>query len=220
MVNIDNPGFDESIIKKRFPWFEPELRSAIVTEGKLAELDEGVELIREGQYIKSFPLLVEGMVRVCRMDEEGRELLLYYLHPGEVCAMALTCCMGHTKSNIRAVTESKVTQVQIPVMCLEQWLVQYKTWKEFIMYAYRKRFDELLETIDSIAFKNMDERLVKFFTDRYRSTGSSIYSGTHQDIALLLNTSREVVSRLLKKLENNRKIIISRNKIDFTSLIS
>jgi CRP/FNR family transcriptional regulator len=214
------PGFDAKILEKRFPWFEPELRRAISLEGSITELDEGDEMIREGQYIKSFPLLLEGVVRVCRMDEEGRELLLYYLHPGEVCAMALTCCMGHTKSNIRAIAESKVTQVQVPIPCLDLWFVQFKSWKEFIMYAYRKRFDELLDTIDSIAFKNMDDRLIRFFTDRYRTTGSTIYMGTHQEIALLLNTSREVISRLLKKLENNQKIIITRNKIDFTSLVS
>ena len=214
------PGFDPEIIEKRFPYFETELREAIGIEGRIAELNEGDEMIREGQYIKSFPLLLEGVVRVCRMDEDGRELLLYYLKPGEVCAMALTCCMGHTKSNIRAVAESKVLQVQIPIPCLDRWIVQFQSWKEFIMYAYRKRFDELLETIDSIAFKNMDDRLIKYFTDRYRTTGSTIYSGTHQDIALLLNTSREVVSRLLKKLEHDQRIIISRNKIDFTLLVS
>lgn len=214
------PGFDPEILEKRFPYFEPALRQAIGLEGRITELEEGDEMIREGQYIKSFPLLLEGVVRVCRMDEDGRELLLYYLNPGEVCAMALTCCMGHTKSNIKAVAEGKVIQVQIPVPCLDLWIVQFQTWKEFIMYAYRKRFDELLETIDSIAFKNMDDRLIKFFNDRYRTTGSAIYTGTHQEIALLLNTSREVVSRLLKKLENDHKITISRNKIDFVLLVS
>jgi CRP/FNR family transcriptional regulator, anaerobic regulatory protein len=214
------PGFDPAILEKRFPYFEPALRQAIGLEGKITEFDEGDEMIREGQYIKSFPLLLEGVVRVCRMDDEGRELLLYYLNPGEVCVMALTCCMGHTKNNIRAIAESKVTQVQIPIPFLELWMVQFQSWKEFIMYAYRKRFDELLDTIDSIAFKNMDDRLIKFFSDRYQTTGSTIYIGTHQEIALLLNTSREVISRLLKKLENDRKIIISRSKIDFASLVS
>ena len=213
-------GFDPVIIEKRFPYFEPELRLAISLEGRITELDEGDDMIREGQYIKSFPLLLEGAVRVCRKDDEGRELLLYYLNPGDVCVMALTCCMGHTKSNIRAVTESIVTYIQIPIPCLDLWMAQFQSWKEFIMYAYRKRFDELLETIDSIAFKNMDERLIKFFSDRYRTSGISIYSGTHQEIAYLLNTSREVVSRLLKKLEHDKKIRISRNKIDFTDLIS
>ncbi len=214
------PGFDPQILEKRFPYFEPELRQAIGREGIITELEEGDEMMHEGQYIKTFPLLLEGIVRVYRIDDEGRELLLYYLNPGEVCAMALTCCMNHIKSNIRAVADSKVTQIRIPVQFLDLWMVQFKTWKEFIMYAFRKRFDELLETIDSIAFKNMDERLIKFFADRHRSTGNTVYTGTHQEIADLLNTSREVVSRLLKKLELDRKIMISRNKIDFKSLVS
>lgn len=214
------PGFDPEVLVKRFPYLEPALRKAISVVGSISEIDEGVEMMREGQYIKSFPLLLEGVVRVCRIDEDGHELLLYYLNPGEVCAMSLACCMGHTKSNIRAVAESKIIQVQIPLPCLDLWMVQFQSWKEFIMYAYRKRFDELLETIDSIAFKNMDDRLIKFFADRYRTTGLTIYSGTHQEIALLLNTSREVVSRLLKKLEHDQKIVLLRNKIDFTKLVS
>ena len=210
---------DYKLLEKHFPLFEPELNKAISSEGKILELKEGDEMIREGQYIKSLPLLLEGVVQVCRLDAEGRELLLYYLNPGEVCTMALTCCMGNAKSNIKAVSESKTTIVQIPVQFLDLWMVQFRTWKEFIMYSYRKRFDDLLETIDSIAFKNMDDRLIKFFVDRYRVTDSTFYSGTHQDIALMLNTSREVVSRLLKKLENDRKIVITRNQIDYVTLV-
>ncbi len=211
--------FDYKLLEKHFPLFEPALIKAISSEGKIAELKEGDEMIREGQYIKSLPLLLEGVVQVCRLDAEGRELLLYYLNPGEVCTMALTCCMGNAKSNIKAVAESKTTIVQIPLQFLDLWMVQFKTWKEFIMYSYRKRFDDLLETIDSIAFKNMDDRLIKFFVDRYRVTDSTFYSGTHQEIALMLNTSREVVSRLLKKLENDRKIVITRNQIDYVTLV-
>jgi CRP/FNR family transcriptional regulator len=211
--------FDPKILEKRFPYFEQELRDAISLEGKLLEISEGEELIREGQYIKSFPVILEGVVRVFRLDEEGRELLLYYLNPGEVCAMALTCCMGHIRSNIRAVAETPALIIKIPVPMLDQWIVKFRTWKEFVMYAYRKRFDELLETIDSIAFMNMDDRLLKFFTDRYKTTNQTIYIGTHQEIALSLNTSREVVSRLLKKLEHENKVVISRNKIDFGQLI-
>ncbi len=213
-------GFDSEFLDQKFPFLEIALRDAISREGSILELNEGDEIIREGQYIKTFPLLLEGVVRICRMDSHGHELLLYYLNPGEVCSMALTCCMGYTKSNIRAIAESKIVLVQIPVQFLDLWMVEFQSWKVFIMYSYRKRFDELLDTIDNIAFKNMDERLLKFFADRYRITGSTIYSGTHQEIALLLNTSREVVSRLLKKLENETKIVISRNKIDFTLLIS
>lgn len=133
--------------------------------------------------------------------------------------MALTCCMGHIRSNIKAVAESPATVVRVPVPLLDQWMATYRTWKEFVMYAYRRRFDELLETIDGIAFMNMDSRLLKFFTDRYKSTNQTTFTGTHQDIALALNSSREVVSRLLKKLEQQRRIVIGRNKIDYSALV-
>ena len=133
--------------------------------------------------------------------------------------MALSCCMGHIRSNIKAVAESPATVVRVPVPLLDQWMATYRTWKEFVMYAYRRRFDELLETIDGIAFMNMDSRLLKFFTDRYKSTNQTTFTGTHQDIALALNSSREVVSRLLKKLEQQRRIVIGRNKIDYSALV-
>ena len=211
--------FDIVVIEKRFPYFEAGLKSAIGEHGELIAIAEGEELIRDGQYIKSFPLVIEGTVRVYRLDDDGRELLLYYLNPGEVCAMALTCCMGHIRSNIKAVAESPATVVRVPVPLLDQWMATYRTWKEFVMYAYRRRFDELLETIDGIAFMNMDSRLLKFFTDRYKSTNQTTFTGTHQDIALALNSSREVVSRLLKKLEQQRRIVIGRNKIDYSALV-
>ncbi len=218
-MNNSFPNFNPEILEKRFPYFEQGLQIEISNEGTLAEIGEGEELIREGQYIKSFPLVLEGIIRVYRLDAEGRELLLYYLNPGEVCAMALTCCMGHIQSNIKAVAETEALVVKIPVPLLDQWMGKYRTWKEFVMYAYRKRFDELLETIDSIAFLKMDDRLVKFFTDRYKTTGLTSFTGTHQEIALSLNTSREVITRLLKKLEQDDKVSIARNKIDFKNLV-
>lgn len=214
MMNIDL-----NLLEKRFPFFELSLRYAIAEKGIFQQLEEGEEIIREGQYIKSVPLVLEGLVRISRLDDQGRELLLYYLHPGEACAMSLTCCMGHTQSNVRAVAEAPSLLLRIPTPLLDQWMTTYQSWKEYVMYAYHKRFDELLETIDSIAFMKMDERLEKFFADRFRSTGSTLYTGTHQDIAFSLNTSREVISRLLKKLEKDGSITLSRNKIDYAGMV-
>lgn len=123
------------------------------------------------------------------------------------------------QSNISAYAEEDTEIIRIPVDYLDKWLVKYSTWKEFVMYAYRSRFDELLTTIDGIAFKKMDERLVKFFIDRHKATGETTYTGTHQEIANSLTSSREVISRLLKQLEKSGQIIIGRNKIDFSSLV-
>lgn len=207
------------VIRKRFPFFEKGLIEDIAKNGEWVSVETGDELMTEGKYIRSFPIVLEGLIRVCRKDEEGREVLLYYLNPGQVCAMALTCCMGRMLSNIAAYADEDTEIIRIPVECLDRWMVDYTTWKEFVMHAYRSRFDELLVTIDSIAFKRMDERLVKFFADRFKVTGETIYKGTHQDIANSLTTSREVVSRLLKQLEKAGDITIARNKIDFSKLV-
>lgn len=168
MSAMNLPGFDAEILEKRFPYFEPGLRQAISREGRITELNEGDEMICEGQYIKSFPLLLEGVVRVCRMDTEGRELLLYYLNPGEVCAMALTCCMGHTKSNIRAVTESKVTQVQIPVPCLDLWMVQFQSWK-YVIDFIKRYFQYLIYwSLEILCWRYESQA----FGDKHLATGS------------------------------------------------
>ena len=207
------------IIRKRFPFFEKGLIDEISKAGEWITVETDEMLISEGKYIRTFPIVLEGTVRVCRRDDEGREVLLYYLTPGQVCAMALTCCMGRMQSHVSAFAEEDTEVLRISVEHLEKWMVEYPTWKEFVMYSYRNRFDELLATIDNIAFKKMDERLISFFAERFKTKGETVFSGTHQDIANSLTTSREVVSRLLKQLEKNGLIKIFRNKIDYSALV-
>jgi CRP/FNR family transcriptional regulator len=208
----------EEIVKKRFPFFESGLRTAISEAGTLREFESGQELIREDQYIRSFPIVLSGMIKVCRTDETGNELLLYYLRPGEVCTVSLICCMDRTRSRVKAVAEEKTTAIVVPVELLDSWMTTYQTWKEYVMRSMQMRFDELLNTLDSIAFLKMDERLERFFTNRYHSTGSRIYEGSHQDVALAMNSSREVISRLLKQMEKKGLISLSRGRIDYSPL--
>ena len=206
-------------IKKTFPFLERDLITEISSVSALLELNPGQSILGEGEYIKSFPMVISGCLRVVRLSESGNELLLYYLNQGEICAMALTCCMGLQKSNIKMIAEEDSVVVTVPVEYPEKWMSDYRTWKEFMMYSYRKRFEELIDTIDSIAFMKLDERLIRFFEDRYRSTGKTIFPGTHQDIALQLNTSREVISRLLRNLEKSNLVITERNSVDYTALV-
>lgn len=206
-------------IDKRLPFLEPELQQEMEQQATLVELAPGEKLIREGQYIKSFPILLEGNIRVSRHDAEGRELLLYFLNPGETCSMALTCCMGQQQSNIQAIAEQQSTLIRIPVECLDQWMSRYPSWKNYMMWAYRKRFDELLETIDAIAFMELDQRLIRFLMARFKATGEKQFIGTHHEIALHLNTSREVISRLLKQMEQKGLVGLGRGIIDFSALI-
>jgi len=208
----------EEIVKKRFPFFESGLRSAISESGTFIKFKAQEELIREDQYIRSFPIVLSGLIKVCRTDEEGKELLLYYLRPGEVCTVSLICCMDRTRSRVKAIAEEKTTAIAVPVELLDSWMTKYQTWKEYVMHSMQLRFDELLKALDSIAFLKMDERLEKFFTDRYRSSGSMIFEGSHQDVALALNSSREVISRLLKQMEKKGLITLSRNRIDYSPL--
>ena len=208
----------EELIKKRFPFFESGLRLAISKSGSYKVFEENEELIREDQYIRSFPVVLSGLIKVCRTDEAGNELLLYYMRPGEVCTVSLICCMDRTKSRVKAIAEVSTTVVLIPVELLDNWMTRFQTWKEYVMHSMQMRFDELLYALDSIAFMKMDERLERFFTDRFRSSGSMIFEGSHQDVALALNSSREVISRLLKQMEKKGMISLSRGRIDYSPL--
>jgi CRP/FNR family transcriptional regulator len=207
------------LIRKTFPFLEKDLISEISEVSAFHELHADQSMLGEGDYIKAFPMVLSGCLRVVRISEDGNELLLYYLNQGEICSMALTCCMGLQKSNIKMIAEEDSTVLTIPVDKPEKWMSEYKSWKEFMMYSYKKRFDELLDTIDAIAFMKLDERLVRFFADRYKSTGQTVFPGTHQEIALQLNTSREVISRLLRNLERKGLVITERISVDYTSLV-
>lgn len=203
----------------QYNFLEKELQEEILKNGVLKTFETNDPLVREGQFISSFPLILSGLIRVSRTSEEGNELLLYYLRQNEVCAMSLTCCMANMKSSIMAIAEEPTKVIMLPVSLLEKWMWEYPTWRQFLMQSYQFRFRELIDTIDALAFLKLDERLVKFFKDRYQKSGATTFSGTHQYLALQLNTSREVVSRLLKKLEKNHKIKLSRNFIDFSGLL-
>ena len=171
-------------------------------------------LIEIGDYIKTMPLLVNGAIKILREDENGDELLLYFLERGDTCAMTLTCCMGQAKSRIRAIAETDGSLLMIPVEKMEDWLTKYKTWRNFVFDSYNVRLMEMLEAIDTLAFMNLDERLYKYLTDKAKVIGNTEIQNTHQEIAYEMHTSRVVISRLLKALEIEGKIKLHRNKIE------
>ncbi|MCZ4318658.1 Crp/Fnr family transcriptional regulator [Aequorivita viscosa] len=198
--------------------FEDALIEEINEVGTLKEVKEGEKLIEIGEYVRSMPLLVSGAIKILREDDNGDELLLYFLERGDTCAMTLTCCLGQKKSEIRAIAELDTTLIMIPIQKMEEWTGKYKSWRNFVFQSYHERLTELLATIDSIAFLNMDERLVKYLQNKQKVTNDSVINSTHQEIAYELNTSRVVVSRLLKKLESLGKIELYRNSIKIISL--
>jgi CRP/FNR family transcriptional regulator len=193
--------------------FEEELINEINRTGTYRKVHEGHKLMEIGDYVKSMPLLISGVIKVLREDDDGDELLLYFLEHGDTCAMTLTCCMGHTRSEIRAIAETNTQLIMVPVQKMEEWLAKYGSWRNFVLQSYHNRLNEMLETIDSIAFLKMDERLLKYLKDKARVTHDNMISTTHQQIAYELHTSRVVISRLLKKMEKLGKIKLYRNQI-------
>ncbi|MBP92830.1 MAG: Crp/Fnr family transcriptional regulator [Flavobacteriaceae bacterium] len=194
-------------------FFERDLLEEINQVGVLKEVKEGDVLIEIGSYVKSMPLLLTGAIKILRQDDDGDELLLYFLEKGDTCAMTLTCCLGRTKSEIRAMAETDAKLIMIPIEKMEEWSAKYKSWRNFVFESYHSRLNEMLETIDSIAFLKMDARLLKYLNEKARVSEDHIIYSTHQDIAYELHTSRVVVSRLLKKLENMGKVELHRNYI-------
>ena len=198
--------------------FEDELLEEINTVGVYREVSEGSKLIEIGDYIKSMPLLISGAIKILREDNKGDELVLYFLERGDTCAMTLTCCLGDTKSEIRAVAETDAKLVMVPVKKMEEWMSKYKSWQNFILASYHDRMKELLEAIDTIAFLKMDQRLFKYLKDKAMVNHDEVIQVTHQEIAHDLHTSRVVISRLLKTLEIDGKIKLNRNSIKVLQL--
>ena len=198
--------------------FEEELLQEINQVGVLREIKEGTKLMDIGQYIRSMPLLISGAIKVLREDDNGDELLLYFLEKGDTCAMTLSCCLGDTKSEIRASTELDTTLVMIPIQKMEEWTAKYKSWRNFVFNSYHNRLMEMLSTIDSIAFMKMDERLLKYLRDKQTILKDTVIKSTHQEIAYELHTSRVVISRLLKNLENQGKIKLHRNYLEIIAI--
>ena len=197
---------------------EPALQKEIQQVGKYMEFQAGDVILDYGHYVKFVPMVIEGAIRVMREDEEGREIFLYYLNPGDTCAMSFTCCMMNKKSEIKTIAEEDTKIIGIPIRYIDLWISKYQSWKNFILLSYNDRMEELLKALDSIAFMRMDERLIKYLREKAKATGSDVIHITHQQIAYALNASREAVSRLLKKLENKGEIKLGRNKIKLLKL--
>ncbi|SOD96902.1 Crp/Fnr family transcriptional regulator [Spirosoma fluviale] len=193
--------------------FELSLLQELVEVGQFKRAPVGSYLIRPGEYIRSVPFIIRGSVKIMRPDQEGREALLYYLGGLDACAMSLTCCLGSKRSEITAVVEEETELIAIPVEKIDDWLCRYSTWKQFVFQTYQKRFDNLLMTIDEVIFHKLDERLLAYLQKKVASCQCTVLNITHEEIAQELATSREVISRLLKQLEKNGQIQLTRNKI-------
>ena len=177
--------------------FEEKLIDEISQVSLLRDFKEGDVLIDFGDYIKKMPLLVSGAIKILREDFDEGELLLYFIEKGDTCAMSMTCCLGESKSEIKAVAETKGQVIMIPVLKMEEWLGKFKSWRNYVFNSYNNRLKEMLSAIDNLAFMKMDERLINYLKDKAKINNTKEIHNTHQEIAYDLHTSRVVVSRLI-----------------------
>lgn len=197
-----------------FPSLEDGLIEEMAKHRTIKEVKAGDTLLRLGQTIRSVLLVVKGFIKLYREDEEGNEFFIYQLDAGQACSLSLACSAKHETSEVLARALTDATILAIPLEFMDQWMARYKSWYQFAVTSYRDRFEELLKTIDAIAFKSMDERLEFYLSNRVKKTGK-ILKITHQEIANDLSCSREVISRLLKKMESKNWLIINRNSIEW-----
>ncbi len=209
---------DSTGLHQVFPSFEKELLTVLeeTSQQRTFQVDE--PLMRTGQYFKSTLLILSGLVKVYREDNQGNEFFMYYLQPGEACALSMVCATKSETSQVMAKAVKETEVLSIPLQYMDEWMSRYKSWYHFVLENYRNRFEELLVTIDHVAFRAMDERL-EFYLKKHRDTlKSNTIEISHQQIADELNSSREVISRLLKKMEQLGKLELHRNAIELISL--
>jgi CRP/FNR family transcriptional regulator len=201
-------------VKSLFPSFSKELIDEIESNATYQSIKSGEVIMRTGQYFKNTVLVLSGQIKIYREDDDGGEFLMYYLQPGQACALSMICATRSEKSQIMAKVIEDAELLQIPLPLMDKWMMQHRSWYEFVIETYRSRFEEVLEVVDKIAFRAMDERL-EFYLKRHREAcGCNEIKLSHQEIASDLNTSREVISRLLKKMEQRGLLKLHRNQIE------
>lgn len=201
-------------LEQLFPGLEEGLYDELIKYGEVKEVPAGTTMLRIGQTIRFTMLVLEGVVKLYQEDDEGNEFFIYHIQPGQACAVSMVCAYQQESSNVMARALTDVTVLTIPLQYMDKWLSLYKSWHYFVIRTYRARYDELLKTINEIAFKNMDERLEFYLKAQVKQFGRQVKL-THQDIASDLNSSREVISRLMKKMEKNGWIVINRNSFEW-----
>ena len=201
-------------IEATYPYqFEDELLNEIDELGSLVDFKANDVMIDLNQFIKGMPILLSGAIKIMREDFDEGELLLYFLEKGDTCAMTMACCLGDKQSKIRAIAETEGELVMIPIVKMDEWLAKYPSWRRFIFDSYNNRMEEMLVAIDNLAFNDMNERLKKYLLDVASINKGKVVVKTHQEIAYELNTSRVVISRLLKALEKEGFLQLNRNEI-------
>lgn len=208
----------EAEISRHFPSLEPELVQEMAQVADLKVFAPGETLMRTGQNIRAAILVLEGLVKIYREDDQGNEFFMYYLDAGKACAISLVCALGQETSGLMAKAVNESTILIIPVQHVDAWMGKYKSWARFAVSSYRERFEELLQTIDHIAFRSMDERLLFYLKRHLEKFRTTIITTSFTEIAQDLNSSREVISRLMKKLSEKGVVQLHRTHVELVNL--
>jgi len=214
MENLEDHSI-KGIIQQNFPIFsQEELLEEMSELCRWFQHDQEEEMVRVGEFPKWIPLVIKGAIKVSRTDKDGGEIFLYYLYPGQTCAMTLNCCMVEKPSEVRAVAEAGTEYIGLPRKKIAEWMMAFDSWRSFTLESYNERYENLLATIDAIAFQRLDERLLQLLEDKSIAVGTQDLEITHKKLAEELHSSREVISRLLKQLEKIGKVKLSRNRVE------
>ena len=205
---------DSNNLKHLFPDLQEDLYREIIEHGTIQEVKAGETLLKVGQNIRYTMMILDGIIKLYREDDEGKEFFIYHLDAGQACSLSMVCAAKQETSEVLAKALTDATILAIPLEFMDQWMRKYKSWYQFVITSYRSRFEELLKTIDAIAFSNMDVRLENYLIKQVTKLGTNLKM-SHRDIANDLNTSREVISRLLKKMEAKKWVAIHRNSVEW-----
>ncbi len=203
------------ILSFQLSFFKEEaLRNEIVEKAQLVEVQAGTSILNEGSYVKTIPILLSGLVKVVKEESGGKEMLLYYIYPLESCIVSINCGINDLKSRVKAITEDDSKALLIPSTIIGEWQRKYPSFNEFVLNLYQKRFDNVLDAYNALAFQSLDDRLLSYLKARSEALSSKEIKATHQDLADELGTARETVSRMLKKLETDGMVKLHRGWIE------
>lgn len=205
-------------LKLNFSSFEPGLRDELAAQSKVKVFKAGETLMKPGQYFKSSMLVTRGRVKVYKQGQDGGELFMYYIEPGQACALSMICAARQEQSELLAVAMEETEMIAVPVALMDELMMKFRTWYHFVLETYRNRFEELLNLVDHTVFKGLDERLEFYLVSQQKALHTNELRMTHEEIARDLGTSRVVISRLLKHMEQNGRIVLSRNAINLKNL--
>ncbi|MCE7995787.1 MAG: Crp/Fnr family transcriptional regulator [Roseivirga sp.] len=191
---------------------EPALKE-LMASCNLVEVPEGGMILKEGSYVKTVPILLSGLAKVVK-EEDGKEILLYNIYPLESCIMSISCSLNQEKSPVKALAEQPSKALLIPAHKIGDWQRQFPSFNQYVMDLYGKRFNDILDAFNALAFQNLDQRIMAYFKAKIKNAGSTRLYITHQEIADELGTSRETVSRLLKKLEHEGIVALHRGWVE------